>query len=436
MSEELDATLPGVNFRIVWDDVRAGLQIGGQYEIRGLLGEGGMGRVFEATDLGLRRTVAIKVSKFPELDSSLEQEGRALAAIEHAGLPRVYALGHHGPRAFLVMEMIRGLSLARHIEERQERALAFGIEEAIDVLLRIAKPLSLVHDAGVAHRDVKPANVMMAGERVVVMDFGLVAPEYEIGRDRLLMGSPPYMAPEIINLDVRPGRAYCADIYALGLVAHELLTFSNPFDGEEVQQILFSHVTKQAPDVRELRPDVPPALAELIQAMVAKDPFERPNSMQDISWELQQIRNRLNPASEPHLPILVVDDDSEYILPLIRGFLEQWVPGVRVECLSDPVVATERLAHQSYGLMLLDLNMPTMSGLELLMYMRGSLHAKDAPEIVVVSSQLDSVDPALLRSLGVISTVGKGPLLEAQLKELVLRWAGRSHRYGAARAQR
>jgi serine/threonine-protein kinase len=378
--------------------------------------------VLEAFDRGLRRVVAIKTAFSATLDENLEREGRALAAIANEGLPAVYALGHHEDRVFVVMERLRGLSLGRHIDERQARGVVFSVDEAVSLLLRVARTLAAVHDAGVAHRDIKPDNIMLAGERVVIVDFGLVTPEYRGEEDRGLEGSPAYMAPELIEHTVQRGEVFFADIYALGILAYEVLTYDTPFTADVLSLVLYAHVARAAPDVRDARPDVPAELAELIGRMLSKAPLDRP-SVREICWALIQLQARLTNTGEARLPVLVVDDDVEHMLPLLKALLERCIPGTRIECVSDPVFAAQMLARERFGLVLLDLNMPTMSGLELLMYVRGGL-ATDLPDVVVVSAELDAVEPALLRSLGVVATVAKGPTLEEELTAVIRRFAG------------
>ena len=147
--------------------------------------------------------MALKIAH-PDIDPDyLLREGRALAAIRHPGVVTVHAMGRHHGMAFLVLEHIQGLSLDRMIEDRMSGGEPFPVLEAIDLLLPIADALAVVHQAGLAHRDVKPANVMLApGGRVVLMDFGLVVPHADRVGNRIVAGSLPYMAPEALTGDV------------------------------------------------------------------------------------------------------------------------------------------------------------------------------------------------------------------------------------------
>src|SRR5271165_3254606 len=148
------------------------------YEIKAVLGAGGMGEVYDAHDRVLNRHVALKVVRPNIAPDYLLREGRALAAIHHPGVVTVHAMGEHRGVGILVLERVRGLSLDRVLEDRRLRGERMPVGEALDLLIAVADALSVVHRAGLTHRDVKPGNVMLApGGRVVLMDFGLVLPQ-------------------------------------------------------------------------------------------------------------------------------------------------------------------------------------------------------------------------------------------------------------------
>ncbi len=268
--------------------------VGDNYEIRRLLGVGGMGEVYEARDSTLGRRVALKVAH-PDIDADyLLREGRALAAIRHPGIVTVHAMGSHLGMGFLVLEHIQGLSLDRMIEDREKAGEVFPVPEAIDLLVAIADALAVVHHAGLAHRDVKPANVMLApGGRVVLMDFGLVVPHADRAGQRLVAGSVPYMAPEALTGDVATGSASLVDVYALGVLAYELLTGVPPFPETHPVENYGSKIRGPTPVVSALRSDVPEGLNDLIFRMMAVDPHERPNGAEEVLWRLRSLRRQI-----------------------------------------------------------------------------------------------------------------------------------------------
>jgi len=185
--------------------LRVGTILNDTFEIRALLGEGGMGQVYEAHDLALNRRVAVKVA-WPHIMTSIRDEARALAALRDPCTVAVYAMGKHGALEYVVMELIHGISLATRLEAHYAAGTRMDTIEAIAILARVADGLAAVHRAGIAHRDIKPGNIMLApGDRVVLMDFGIFQPVYETGGRRALSGSPAYMAPELFTDTVAPG---------------------------------------------------------------------------------------------------------------------------------------------------------------------------------------------------------------------------------------
>ena len=260
------------------------------YELRGLLGRGGMAQVFDAHDLKLDRGVAVKVAR-PAAEEALRAEGRILAAVKHPCVVAVLHAGTHHGFDYLVMERIAGSSLRVYLDERApDGALPF--RTVVGLLRAITQALAVVHQAGLAHRDLKPDNVMLApGDRVVLTDFGLTRPEFVQGGDRV-SGSPNYMAPEVITHSVKRGGGHLVDLYALGILTYELLVGRTPFEREHWARTLQAHLVDPPPDPRELRPDVPRILADLVLALTAKDPQDRPDSAESVLETLGRRRTR------------------------------------------------------------------------------------------------------------------------------------------------
>jgi eukaryotic-like serine/threonine-protein kinase len=267
--------------------------LGNTYELRGILGAGGMGVVYEAHDRVLNRPVAIKVSLVAGPDFSLRHEGQALAAFRHPAMVAVHGILEHRGIEYLVMERVRGVTLEEHLKQRRARNEPHTLSEVVELLIAISDGLSAIHQAGIAHRDVKPANLMLApGGRIVFTDFGLFAPQFEkVGR---VAGSPEYMAPEVIRGKIEPGRAHLVDLYALGIVAFQLLVGQVPFAGNSAAEVLPQHLNSEPPDLERVRSDTPPELAELVAALLAKDPDERPEDCEVVLWELRALRGKVS----------------------------------------------------------------------------------------------------------------------------------------------
>jgi serine/threonine-protein kinase len=292
----------GAGARASGDLLRAGDVLDGVFEIRGLLGQGGMAQVFEAYDRTLHRIVAIKAA-WPHAQSSLRSEALALAALNHPSVISIHSLGRYRGIDYVVMERIHGETLEAELERRRAEGVPMPIAEVVRTMFRIAVGLSVVHRAGIAHRDVKPANVMFApGGRVVLTDFGIFRPEGSSSRDDRLMGSPAYMAPETITCAVALGQEYLVDIYALGIVAYEMLTGVVPFWHENTIAIFEQHLLVEPPDPSARRPDTPLRLALLVREMLAKDPGARPQTMEEIAWRLRRDAFKPRAAQAPLAP--------------------------------------------------------------------------------------------------------------------------------------
>ena len=389
------------------------------YEIRGLLGEGGMGEVYDAHDRLLNRRVALKVQRPGMSDDFLLREGRALAAIRHPGVVAVHTMARHGGTPVLVLERVHGLSLDRVIDERRARGERFGVSETMDLLLAVADTLVVVHQAGLSHRDVKPGNVMLSpGGRVVLMDFGLVLPDADRAGHRNVAGSLQYMAPEALTGTVAEGAASLGDVYALGVLAYELLTGLAPFDGAEPVE-LYRAKTRKTPRVTEHRPDVPAPLDELVMQMMSPDAHERPQGAEAVLWALRALRARVGAggAARP-FSVLVVDDDPD-MREALTLYVRAAAPDAEIETTGDGRQAVKSVRRRVPDLLLLDLDLPDINGIEVCMLLRG-MQLGDACMIVSVSGRATRADVELLQQLGVRS-LEKGPTLMTELVEVVQR---------------
>lgn len=397
------------------------------YEILELLGAGGMGQVYEAFDHELARRVAIKVSwEDPDLPS-LRNEARALAAFRSSGLPTVYTMGRHGDLEYIVMERIYGVSLGAHMRRRSaEQGPTFQLAEALDVLVPLAEALGVVHHAGIAHRDLKPSNVMLSpGRRVVLMDFGLVLPEFDVARQRSAAGSPAYMAPESLANAIEPGAGHLVDVYALGVIAFRLLTGRLPREGRDPQVLWEKHVHEPVPRIREHRVDLPKALADVVDEMLEKDPGERPQSAEAVAWQLRAARDHQSaePLRQRPPDLLVVDDDPE-VVRVLEFYARRALGDARVRVASGGEEALQRCREAPPDIMLLDLQMPRTNGVEVCMYMRGARIA-DECTIVAVSAGTHAQDRELLHQLGIRHFLDKGPGLRDRLTTLLCQLTGK-----------
>ena len=411
---------------------RVGEILAGVYEISALLGEGAMGQVFEARDHDLDRRVAIKAA-WPGLPS-LRKEARALAAFRHPSLVTVHALGEHHDVEFLVMERIYGVSLAAHMAHRFEAGGQFALEEAVGILVSLTEGLAVVHRAGLAHRDVKPANVMLTPDhRVVLMDFGLVLPEFEVEAQTNVAGSPAYMAPEALGNSVSAGAGHLTDVYGLGVVAFELLTGRLPFRAQGLVALWERQHSGPPPAILSLRADVPLALARVVGEALHPEPGERPQSAEAFAWQLEAslrrnaTRSYEPPESLPTVPapaidLLIVEDDPD-MARILAFYAQQALGSVRSRVAVDGVEAMGLVRERAPDVMLLDLHMPKMNGIEVLMQMRGERLAEGAA-VIAVSAGAQRDDIQLLHQLGIHHFVSKGQDLQHNLTEALLTACG------------
>lgn len=280
---------------------RVGQKIG-QYRIDAILGEGGMGVVYLAQDERLGLPVALKaispaVAAQPEARERLRREARAAAALRgHAGIATVYSLEEFGGDFFIVSEFVEGETLRAEIDRGPvpvSRVIADGIE--------LARTLAAAHNAGIVHRDFKPENVIRSKSGVLkILDFGLARmrdtpPELaRLTHDGRHFGTPGYMSPEQIRRDAIDGRS---DLFALGIVLHELLTGTHPFNASDSAATIARILEADPAIVSAARPADPAdaalhdGLIEIVRALVRKNPAARFESGDELASALERLRD-------------------------------------------------------------------------------------------------------------------------------------------------
>lgn len=262
-----------------------GAVFGNRYTLGERIAVGGMGEVWEATDQVLGRIVAIKLLSPGLADQEgfaqrFREEARNTAALSHPNIAAVYDYGEDAGANWLVMELVKGQPLSAIIAENGR----LSAERTISIVSQAAHALQAAHDRGVIHRDVKPANILVkpSGE-VKLTDFGIsrATDAVPITRTGEVMGTAQYISPEqATGQPVSPA----SDIYALGCVAYEMLTGTRPFDEGSPVATAMAHVTTPPPPLPDT---VPPALAAVIMACLAKAPSERPRSARALADTLR-----------------------------------------------------------------------------------------------------------------------------------------------------
>ncbi len=292
-----DATQPMLSaktLRIDRGEIAPGKTLGVRYEIKTLLGEGGMGMVYRAVDRELQEVVAIKTLR-PEMLSSdgsalerFKSEIKLARKISHRNVVRTHDLGESDGLYFITMEFVEGTSLKDLI--RQRRRLPVSV--LLPIAKQLCRALEVAHDAGVIHRDIKPQNMVVENDGTLkVMDFGIArlatrAPSQGLTEAGMVVGTPEYMAPEQLlgdELDVR------ADVYAAGVVFYECLTGKLPFDAPNAI-VLISRVLEETPPApHTLHSDIPESVSKLVMRAMSRERENRPASAKALHDALEQL---------------------------------------------------------------------------------------------------------------------------------------------------
>ncbi|MFE1555249.1 WD40 repeat domain-containing serine/threonine protein kinase [Streptomyces sp. NPDC058734] len=263
--------------------MQPGAQLAGRYRLVERLGQGGIGEVWRAQDVELDRAVAVKV--LLEFDASEELLGRFRreasigARLQHPGITVVHDIGRHGERLFMVMELLEGQDLSRLLARTP--GVGLPLPQVLDLALQTAEALSAAHAQKVVHRDLKPGNLfLLADGRLKICDFGIARTADATGGLTVtgrVFGTPSYMAPEQWRGEHVEGSC---DLYALGCVLYALLTGAPPFAGTEQAWVLMRmHLEEEPPALGAVRADLPPALVELVDSLLAKEPGHRPDAL-------------------------------------------------------------------------------------------------------------------------------------------------------------
>jgi response regulator RpfG family c-di-GMP phosphodiesterase len=383
------------------DAVRKGMEtelILGQYRLLEPIGRGGMGSVYRAEHVHLRREVAIKVmsrsvGENPRLLHRFYAEARAVARLQHPNLVACLDAGRHHrpgnqPRDYYVMELIPGTDLQDAV--RLRGPLPPG--RVCDLFRQVAEGLAEAHRLGLVHRDIKPSNILVTPDwQAKLLDFGLaLQPQYRMTEPGTLLGTVGYMAPEQAQnphtVDIR------ADLFSLGATMFWALTGREPYpETGNVLRDLSGRLNAPPIDVRTARPEVPVELADLIAKLTEHDPDRRYQSARAVAGTLAGLTRWVamvgpgdDPSRPPSLPRILIADDDPGIRTLIRSILHD------CDCheAEDGREAWKALEQNAYDLLILDINLPGASGTDLLSRLRRTYPDGSGPRVLVVSGDL------------------------------------------------
>ncbi|PYO99897.1 MAG: hypothetical protein DMD61_05880, partial [Gemmatimonadetes bacterium] len=269
---------------------RLRLVFAGDYDVERELGRGGMAAVFKATEMPLKRTVALKVL-LPELGLTataaerFKREASLVAGLDHPNVVQVYRVGQVGGIFYIAMRFVQGRSLHSILEAQG----ALPVPAILAILRGATRGLAFAHQRGVVHRDVKGGNILVdADGRISISDFGVAlrAADVSVTAAGTVIGTPHFMSPEqCAGHRARPQ----SDQYSLGILAYQMLVGALPFESETLAGLMQHHFYTPIPDIHLARDDVPPALVLLLQRALAKDPDDRFDSTRGMLEALEAI---------------------------------------------------------------------------------------------------------------------------------------------------
>jgi serine/threonine protein kinase len=392
-SEALDA-LDGASKAAGAVGIAPGDHVGDQYVVQSVLGEGGFGVTVLARDETLQRDVAIKFLHRGDAEDLLK-EARAMARVTHPNVAAIYGYGIHNDIAYLVMQYLQGDPLSRVLELATE---PLGVADLVTILDGTAMGVEAVHEAGLVHGDLKPANIVVGPAfRIGVTDFGLVkALDHFESKSQRIDGTPAYLAPEHIRGRVRPQLAHRIDVYALGILAYELITGEPPFSGSDRSLVMQRHLHSPVTPPSELAGRLE-GLDSVVLRALHKDPRRRTPDVATFRQELREALAEEEEEAFEGLRILLVDPEREERAAM-AAIVEKLVPRALVTQAAIGSAALRRAAKRRPDLVLLELAMPDMNGVELLAQLRATVD--DPPPAVIVTASGSATDWPLLRGLG------------------------------------
>lgn len=282
-----------------------------RYQLQAPLGAGGMAVVYQAHDLMLERTVAIKVlrrdySRDPAFRESFRQEAKAAANLSHPNIVTVHDFGLDSERLFIVMEYVPGTDLKTMLQKRSR----FTVDETLALMIQACAGVGYAHRAGLVHCDIKPQNMLITpDQRLKVVDFGIARALASIQpdeREEVVWGSPQYFSPEQAA-GMAPSPA--SDVYSLGVVMYEMLAGQLPFSATSSTGLARLHRYEMPKSLRELNPTIPAALEQVLHKVLAKEPTSRYRTADQLGRVLLTLREQSIPTStgvnaSPHPPDL------------------------------------------------------------------------------------------------------------------------------------
>ncbi|MCH8813630.1 MAG: serine/threonine protein kinase [Chloroflexi bacterium] len=282
-----------------------GQTLAGRYQIDDLAGHGGMSSVYKANDANLKRIVAIKfihqhLTGDVDFLRRFEAEAEAVAQLRHSNIIQVFDFSQEDGQYYMVMEFVPGESLQDRLKRLNDSGRSLTTDEIVNIAGGVCDAVDYAHKRGMIHRDVKPANILLSVQgQAILTDFGLakLAGGTQHTAAGAVMGTALYMSPEQIRGEQVDHRT---DIYALGVTLYEMVGGKPPYSADSAMTVLMMHLNDPLPDLREIVPDAPPALVEIVEKSLAKNPDDRYPSAAEMAAALRSLDDAA--ASPPPAP--------------------------------------------------------------------------------------------------------------------------------------
>ena len=261
-----------------------------------------MGIVYRGKDPFIGRTVAIKTitgnfTDNPDLLERFYREARAAGGLQHPNIVTIYDMGEDNGTPYIAMELLEGDDLGHMVEkEREEGGTPVPASIKLSYIVQVCRALEYAHKRNIVHRDIKPGNIVVTNEGTVkVVDFGIARlTDTSSTSSGMLIGTIDYMSPEQIRGEKVDGRS---DIWAVGVMTYEVLAYVKPFQGGNITAVMFAIVSQDPKSIRELRPDLPPELDDVLRRIFKKEPGERYQNMEELLGELEPIARKMQQES-------------------------------------------------------------------------------------------------------------------------------------------
>lgn len=306
----------------------SGLDRVGKYRIMDKLGEGSTAKVFHAYNPALKRAVAVKMLNHSlvfnkQFRGRFILEARTIAKLSHPNIVQIFDMESHYATYFMIMEFLDGHDLLKMLDDQGP----LPIESALSVLYQMAQGLAYSHSQGIVHGDIKPANCLVTSSGTVkIMDFGVcrcVKMKIDESEKGLIFGTPQYTSPEVLTGEpIHMG----SDIYAMGVMAYQLLTGECPFKRDTIELTAKAHLYEELPRIETVRPDVTPELAKFIHGAIEKKPNKRLSSWEEVMALVEPPEHLLRAKTCSHLVNLTYPESQK---PAVEAALNQLAQNLR-----------------------------------------------------------------------------------------------------------